>query len=113
MRQRDYITLSPGKLNDALARLGLKHRDAIVVRNTRIIEGNLKVAADWIAERPYLSWTPPRGGLLAHIKNDLEVPSLEQADRPPTRRRERAKRLKGATGAAVRTLIDLGMTAGA
>jgi aspartate/methionine/tyrosine aminotransferase len=78
---RDYITLSPGKLNDALAQLGLKHRDAIVARNTRIIAANLKVAAAWIADRPYLSWTPPRGGLLALIKYDRNVPSLELADR--------------------------------
>lgn len=81
---RDYITLSPGKLNDALACLGLKHRDAIVTRNTAIIAANLRAAADWIAARPYLSWTPPRGGLLALIKYDpavINVPSLELADR--------------------------------
>jgi len=78
---RDYITLSPGKLNDALARLGLKHREAIVARNTRIIETNLAVATAWISARPYLSWTPPRGGLLALIKYDRAVPSLELADR--------------------------------
>lgn len=78
---RDYITLSPGKLNDALAQLGLKHRDAIVARNTKLIEANLKTAAAWIAERPYLSWTPPRGGLLALIRYDRDIPSLELADR--------------------------------
>jgi len=81
---RDYITLSPGKLNDALACLGLKHRDAIVARNTKIITENLKSAAKWIGDRPYLSWTPPRGGLLALIKYDasaINVPSLELADR--------------------------------
>ena len=81
---RDYITLSPGKLNDALARLGLKHRDAILARNTRIIETNLAVATAWIAERPYLSWTPPRGGLLALLKYDLPIASLELADRLAT-----------------------------
>lgn len=78
---RDYITLSPGKLNDALARLGLTHREAIVARNARIIEANLRAASQWIAARPYLSWTPPRGGLLALIKYDRDVPSLELADR--------------------------------
>lgn len=84
---RDYITLSPGKLNDALACLGLKHRDAIVARNTRIIEANLAAATRWIGERPYLSWTPPRGGLLALIKYDaavLPIDSLTLADRLAT-----------------------------
>lgn len=82
--QRDYITLSPGKLNDALARLGLRHRDAIVARNTRIISANLAAASAWIAARPFLAWTPPRGGLLALLKYDpavINVPSLALADR--------------------------------
>jgi aspartate/methionine/tyrosine aminotransferase len=81
---RDYVTLSPGKLNDAIAQLGLKHRDAIIARNTRIIETNLAAASGWISARPYLSWTPPRGGLLALIRYDFDVPSLELADRLAT-----------------------------
>lgn len=82
--QRDYITLSPGKLNDGLARLGLRHRDAIIARNRRIIETNLAAASAWIAARPCLSWTPPRGGLLALLRYDpaaIDVPSLALADR--------------------------------
>ncbi|GMV22745.1 MAG: aminotransferase [Acidimicrobiia bacterium] len=79
---RDYITLSPGKLNDALACLALRHHDRIVARNTAIIQANLHVAAQWIeARQDLLSWTPPRGGLLALIKYDLPIPSLELADR--------------------------------
>jgi aspartate/methionine/tyrosine aminotransferase len=79
---RDYITLSPGKLNDALARLGLKHHERIVARNTDIIKANLAAATQWIdARRDYLSWTPPRGGLLALLKYDLPIASLELADR--------------------------------
>jgi len=82
---RDYISLSPGKLNDALACLGLKHREAIVARNRRIIEANLAMAVQWIADRAaFLSWTPPRGGLLALLKYDLPLPSLELADRLAT-----------------------------
>jgi aspartate/methionine/tyrosine aminotransferase len=78
---RDYITLSPGKLSDALAQLALTHRDAIVARNTRIIEANLDTASRWIAGRAdVLSWTPPRGGLLALLKYELDIPSLELAD---------------------------------
>jgi len=82
---RDYISLSPGKLNDALACLGLKHRDAIVGRNRRIIQENLVTAGRWIGERKsFISWTPPRGGLLALLKYDLPVASLELADRLAT-----------------------------
>lgn len=79
---RDYITLSPGKLNDALAQLGMNHRDRIVARNTEIIRANLASASQWMAEhQDFLSWTPPRGGLLALVKYDLPMESLPLADK--------------------------------
>jgi aspartate/methionine/tyrosine aminotransferase len=79
---RDYVTLSPGKLNDALACIAVAHRDRIVSRNTRIITANLATATRFMAEHgSYLSWTPPRGGLLALVKYDLPMPSLELADK--------------------------------
>lgn len=78
---RDYVSLSPGKLNDALAQLAMTHRDKIVARNQAIISANLKTAHRWMAERKdFLSWTPPRGGLLALIKYDLPMDSLQLAD---------------------------------
>ena len=79
---RDYITLSPGKLNDALARLGMRHRDRIIARNHDIIRRNLAEAGRWMAERAdFMSWTPPRGGLLALLKYDLPIDSLELSER--------------------------------
>ena len=79
---RDYVSLSPGKLNDALAQLALKHRDGIVWRNRQIIQKNLVAATRWIGDREdFLSWTPPRGGLLALVKYDLPIASLELADK--------------------------------
>jgi aspartate/methionine/tyrosine aminotransferase len=78
---RDYITLSPGKLNDALAQLAMAHRDQIIERNRKIITSNLATASRWMGERAgMVSWTPPRGGLLALIKYDLPITSLELAD---------------------------------
>ena len=79
---RDYVSLSPGKLSDAMARLAMKHREAIVRRNRRIIEINLEAATRWMADRKdVLSWTPPRGGLLALLKYKLRMSSLELADK--------------------------------
>jgi aspartate/methionine/tyrosine aminotransferase len=79
---RDYISLSPGKLNDALARLAMKHRDRILARNRDIIQANLDAARAWMADRSgFLDWTPPRGGLLALLKYDLPISSLELADK--------------------------------
>lgn len=82
---RDYVSLSPGKLNDALARLALRCREQIVARNSAIIGANLEAAQAWIdASDGLLSWQPPRGGLLALLHYDLDVPSLELADRLAT-----------------------------
>ncbi len=79
---RDYVSLSPGKLSDALAILAFKHRDRIVERNRKIIGRNLDAANRFVEERSdYLSWTPPRGGLLALLRYELDVPSLELANR--------------------------------
>ena len=82
---RDYITLSPGKINDALACLAMRHRDRIIERNTSIIAANLRAATQWIEERAsFLSWRPPQGGLLALVKYDLPIDSLTLADRLAT-----------------------------
>lgn len=78
---RDYISLSPGKLNDALALLAFKHREHIIARNSTIIAQNLATAHSWIAEhRDLFSWTPPRGGLLSLLHYNLALPSLHIAN---------------------------------
>jgi aspartate/methionine/tyrosine aminotransferase len=75
---RDYVSLSPGKLNDALAVLALKHRDRIIQRTQAIVRRNLETARAWFAEHAeVVSWTPPRGGLLALMRYALDIPSLE------------------------------------
>jgi aspartate/methionine/tyrosine aminotransferase len=79
---RDYVSLSPGKLNDALAILALKHRGRIVERNEAIITTNLAQANAWLAEQSgILSWNPPRGGLLALLHYNLDIPSLDLANK--------------------------------
>ncbi|HSJ55590.1 MAG TPA: aminotransferase class I/II-fold pyridoxal phosphate-dependent enzyme [Anaerolineae bacterium] len=78
---RDYVTLSPGKLNDALAVLALRHREAIVARNQEIVRANLARANEWIAEHDgLLSWIPPRAGLLALLHYRLDISSYELAN---------------------------------
>ena len=75
---RDYVSLSPGKLNDALAVLALKHRGRIVERTRAIVRRNLETARAWFAEHSeVVSWTEPRGGLLALMGYSLDIPSLE------------------------------------
>jgi aspartate/methionine/tyrosine aminotransferase len=82
---RDYVTITAGKLDDKVARLALRHRHLIFARNDEIIAANLVTAQEWIEEHAdILSWKPPRGGLLALIHYDLDIPSLELADRLAT-----------------------------
>jgi aspartate/methionine/tyrosine aminotransferase len=62
--------------------IAIQHRDAIVIRNQAIAAENLVTATEWFAEHDDLaSWTPPRAGLLALLKYNLDVPSQELSDR--------------------------------
>ena len=82
---RDYVSLSPGKLNDALALLALERREQLVARNRAIIAANLASAQEWIdANADLLAWQPPRGGLLALLHYNLDLPSLVLADKLAT-----------------------------
>ncbi len=79
---RDYLTLSPGKLNDVLAVVALRHRDRLIDRARAIAARNLAALERWIQEREGLvDWVPPRGGLLGLLRYHLDVPSRELADR--------------------------------
>jgi aspartate/methionine/tyrosine aminotransferase len=79
---RDYISLSPGKLNDALALQALRHRDRIVARTRGIVTENLATANAWFDEWGELvGWTPPRGGLLALMNYRFDLPSADLADK--------------------------------
>jgi aspartate/methionine/tyrosine aminotransferase len=79
---RDFITLSPGKLNDLLALHALRRREAIAARTRSIVERNLATARAWFADRHALvRWREPRGGLLALLNYGLDMPSLVLANR--------------------------------
>lgn len=79
---RDYISLSPGKLNDALAVLALKHREGIRGRTRDIVQQNLSTMEAWLSEHSdIVSWQRPRGGLLALLEYNLDIPSMDLANR--------------------------------
>jgi aspartate/methionine/tyrosine aminotransferase len=69
-------------LNDALAVVALRYRDAIFDRTRSIVAENLDFAESWFAENGDLvSWTPPSGGLLALMKYEAKLPSSTLANR--------------------------------
>jgi aspartate/methionine/tyrosine aminotransferase len=79
---RDYISLSPGKLNDSLAIMAIKNRDKIIERNSQIIASNLGAASAWIGRHAdILSWQPPKAGLLALLHYRLPISSMELANK--------------------------------
>lgn len=78
---RDYVSLSPAKLSDAVASAVIEHRDQILARNGEIIEANLACARTWFASHPDLaSWTEPLAGLLAMMRYTADVKSMELAN---------------------------------
>jgi aspartate/methionine/tyrosine aminotransferase len=79
---RDYVSLSPSGISDAIARVAIEHRDRIFARNGEIIRTNMETATAWFRENAdIVSWQPPRAGLLAMMRYRAEIPSLELADR--------------------------------
>lgn len=79
---RDYVSLSPGRLSDRIAQTVITEREPLLKRNAAIISENLETATAWFKENSDLvSWTAPRGGLLAMMRYRLPIPSSELADR--------------------------------
>jgi aspartate/methionine/tyrosine aminotransferase len=79
---RDYVSLSPAKLSDALATIALGCRDQITTRTQTIIRQNLATTRQWVAEHAdIVTWQEPQGGLLSLLRYNLDLPSRELADR--------------------------------
>jgi aspartate/methionine/tyrosine aminotransferase len=78
---RDYVSLSPGYLQDRLAQIVLEHRETLMQRTREIAIGNLALVEQWIQEREGLiNWVRPQGGLLGLLHYQMDVPSAELAD---------------------------------
>ncbi|WP_119304426.1 aminotransferase [Dongia deserti] len=74
---RDYNTISVGMLDDHFASIALEHRDAILARNRDIVRTNLAFLDRWVAQEPSISYVKPKGGTVALLKYDFDMPSQE------------------------------------
>src|SRR5688572_507997 len=74
---RDYNTISVGMLDDHFASIALEHRDAILKRNRAIVRENLAILDRWVAEEPAISYVRPKGGTVALLKYDFDLPSRD------------------------------------
>mgnify|MGYP003381592920 CR=1 FL=1 len=64
-----------------MASIALRERDKIVKRNQDIMRQNLDYAEGWFAKHGELaSWNVPRGGLLALLKYNVDLPSDQVAN---------------------------------
>jgi len=78
---RDYVSLSPAKLSDAIAAAVIEHRNRFLPRNRAIISENLAFARGWFASNPELAtWDEPQAGLLAMMRYAADIGSGELAD---------------------------------
>lgn len=79
---RDYLTLSPAKTSDIIARVAIAYRERIFIRNRNIMAANLRTARSWFAENDDLvSWVEPRAALLAMMSYSLPIDSVTLANR--------------------------------
>ena len=79
---RDYISLSPMKISDAIACALIKHRDRVIPRNQAIMVENLATAREWFAANADLiGWQEPRGALLAMMTYTADLDSVTLANR--------------------------------
>jgi len=80
----DYVTTTPGLLNDRLAAIAMEpeRRDAILARNRKIIQANLSMMEEWMTEYSHIfHYTRPVAGAIAYIDYDLPVNSAALIDR--------------------------------
>ncbi|CAN5817005.1 aminotransferase [soil metagenome] len=79
---RDYVSLSPARISDAVTCVLIEHRDCILPRGAEIMRENLAFARSWFGENADLaSWREPRAALLAMMRYEAPVDSVMLADR--------------------------------
>lgn len=77
MLKRDYTNISCGMIDDYLAALAMKEKDAILERNLGIIRSNIAILDEWVKGEPRIDYVKPRAGTTAFINYDYHVPSRE------------------------------------
>ena len=80
----DYVTTTPGFLNDRLAAIAMEpaRREAILARNRRIIQANLSVMEEWMNEYSHLfHYTRPIAGAIAYFEYNFPINSTTLIER--------------------------------
>jgi len=76
-RYRDYLLLSAGGIDDALAVHTLVNREAIFARNRALLQNNLQILRDWVATQPRVSVVTPPDVSISFPHIDIPQPIEE------------------------------------
>ncbi len=82
--RKDYTTIAPAALSDALAAavLAPETRARVLARTRGILRENLDLLVDWVAERgDAFSMVPPRAGAIAFLRYAMAENSTRLAER--------------------------------
>jgi hypothetical protein len=82
--RRDYTTISPAALSDAVATAALQpvRRQRILARTRTLLRDNYVVLDEWLARRAAtLSMVPPQAGAIALVRQRLPLTSAALAER--------------------------------
>jgi len=80
----DYTTISPGMVNDQLARVALepKRREEILARTRQILQTNYPILEEWMRSHGRLfEFTPPTAGAICFARYRLRINSTKLAER--------------------------------
>jgi aspartate/methionine/tyrosine aminotransferase len=80
----DYVTTTPGFLNDRLAAIAMEpvRREAILARTRKIIRSNLPLLEEWLNEYSHLfHYARPVAGAIAYFEYDFPINSTTLIDR--------------------------------
>ncbi len=75
--RRDYITISNGMIDDALATIAVENIDLILDRNLNILRTNYEILSEWVEDEPLIEWVPPKAGTVAFLRHKLHISSEE------------------------------------
>lgn len=70
---RDYTMICGGVFNDLLATYVMKHRDAVLARNRKLVLGNLAIYKEWVANEDRVSVVMPQAVSTSFPKLDVPV----------------------------------------
>jgi aspartate/methionine/tyrosine aminotransferase len=85
---RDYLSLAPSRLDDAVAIQALSSRERIMRWHRDVLTENLALLRSWSERNADLvAWIPPAGGVVSLLRYRVDLPSSTVADFLATRYR--------------------------